>query len=120
MAHNLLPVAQEYVNKLLEADIIRASTSPSSSPLMLVKKPGQTNAAKPLTERYRVVHDYHLLKANTEKFSYPMRNLYELIDEVSQGQVISIIDLNQGYWNQELEKKCKGEDSLWNAGHGSF
>jgi hypothetical protein len=120
MAHNLLPVAQEYVKKLLEADIIRASTSPFSSPLMLVKKPGQTDAARPLSERYRVVHDYRRLNANTKKFSYPMRNLYELIDEVSQGQVISIIDLSQGYWNQELEENAKEKTAFGMPGMGHF
>ena len=40
--HNLLPVAHDYVNKLLARDIIRPSTSPFSSPLMLVKETGDS------------------------------------------------------------------------------
>jgi hypothetical protein len=49
-----------------------------------------------------------------------MRNLYELIDEVSQGQVISIIDLSQGYWNQELEENAKEKTAFGMPGMGHF
>ena len=57
LPHHLLPIAHEYVKKLLRLDIIRPSTSPFSSPLMLVKKAG-VSADRPITEQYRVVHDY--------------------------------------------------------------
>ena len=63
MPHHLLPIAHEYVKKLLKLDIIRPSTSPFSSPLMLVRKPGKIDPSRPLVEHWRVVHDYRRLNA---------------------------------------------------------
>jgi hypothetical protein len=101
LPHHLLPVAHSYVKNLLANKVIRPSKSPFSSPLMLVKKPGLQDPTKSLEEQYRVVHDYRKLNALSQKDAYPMRNLFELIDEVGQGQIYSIIDLSQGFWNQE-------------------
>lgn len=120
LPHNLLSVAHAYVRKLLQNDIIRPSKSPFSSPLMLVKKPGIIDPNKPIEEQYRVVHDYRRLNANTVKDAYPMRNLFELIDEVSQGNIFSIIDLSQGFWNQELEETSKSKTAFGVPGLGHF
>ena len=98
---NLLSVAHEYVADLQQAGIIQKSTSPFNSPLMLVRKPGAT-AQQPLIEQYRVVHDYRRLNANTVRDSYPMRNLYDLLDSVAGAQIWSVIDLSSGFWNQNL------------------
>ena len=102
LAEHLRPVAEEYVKNLAGAGIIQPSNSPYSSPLMLVKK-GDASPSKPLIEQYRVVHDYRRLNDNTVKDSYPMRQLYELLDRVSNAKVWSVIDLSSGFWNQELE-----------------
>jgi hypothetical protein len=59
--HHLLPIAHEYVDQLLNSDVIRPSKSPFSSPLMLVKKPGFKDSKTPIEEQFRVVHDYRKL-----------------------------------------------------------
>ena len=100
---HLRPVAQEYIDNLAKAGVIQKSSSPFSSPLMLVRK-GDATADKPLSEQYRVVHDYRRLNDNTVKDSYPMRNLYELLDSVAHAKVWSVIDLSSGFWNQTLEE----------------
>lgn len=105
--HHLKEVVIQYVDKLLAAGIIRRSESPFSSPLMLVRKPHGEASGKPLVEQYRVVHDFRRLNANTVRDSYPLRNLYELIDAVAQAKVWSIIDLSSGFWNQELTEESK-------------
>ena len=102
LAEHLRPVAEEYVKNLASAGIIQPSNSPYSSPLMLVRK-GDASPSKPLIEQYRVVHDYRRLNDNTVKDSYPMRQLYELLDRVANAKVWSVIDLSSGFWNQELE-----------------
>jgi hypothetical protein len=98
--HHLLPIAHKYVDQLLNSDVIRPSKSPFSSPLMLVKKPGLKESRTPIEEQFRVVHDYRKLNGLLIKDSYLMRNLFELIDEVGQGQIYSIIYLSQGFFNQ--------------------
>ena len=57
MPYKLKEVAIDYVQKLMEAGVIRKSTSVFNSPLMLVKKPN-ADPNKPLGEQYRLVHNY--------------------------------------------------------------
>jgi len=124
--HHLLPVVDEYVDTLLEAGIIQRSTSPFSSPLMLVKKavkPGESPeqfAQRPLVEQFRVVHDFRSLNSNTIKDSYPMRNLNEMIDDVAKGKVWSIIDLSNAFWSQSLHPDSQPFTAFGVPGKGHF
>ena len=99
MPYHLQAVAADYVDNLLKANVIRKSTSPFSSPLMLVRK-ANADPAMAITQQYRVVHNYKKVNENIERCAYPLRNLYELIDNVSRGKVYTVIDLSQGYFNQ--------------------
>jgi hypothetical protein len=116
---NLRPVAKEYIQNLAAAGIIQKSTSPFSSPLMLVKK-GDAHPDKPLVDQYRVVHDYRRLNDNVVRDSYPMRNLYELLDSVAQAKVWSVIDLSSGFWNQNLNPKSRPYTAFGLPGMGHW
>jgi hypothetical protein len=116
---HLRAVAEEYIENLAKAGIIRRSVSPFSSPLMLVRK-GDAKPDKPLIEQYRVVHDYRRLNDNTVKDSYPMRNLYELLDSVAQAKVWSVIDLSSGFWNQSLTERAKPYTAFGLPGQGHW
>jgi hypothetical protein len=118
--HHLLPIAHEYVNQLLNSDVIRPSKSPLSSPLMLVKKPGLIDSKTPIEEQFRVVHDYRKLNSLLIKDSYSMRNLFELIDKVGQGQIYTIIDLSQVFFNQSLTEDSKAYTAFGAPGKGHF
>ena len=85
----------------MEAGVIRKSTSVFNSPLMLVKKPN-ADPKKNLGEQYRLVHNYVDLNKNINPCSYPLRHLYELLDEVASGKVFSVLDLSQGFFQQSL------------------
>ncbi len=116
---HLQQVVQDYIKNLSNARIIRPSTSPFSSPLMLVKKM-DASPEKPLLKQYRVVHDYRKLNDNTVRDCYPMRNLYELLDSVAQAKIWSVIDLSSGFWNQELTEKSKPYTAFGVPGHGHW
>jgi hypothetical protein len=49
-----------------------------------------------------------------------MRNLFELIDEVGQGQVFAIIDLSQGFFCQTLTEDSKAYTAFGVPGKGHF
>ena len=102
LPYHLKEVAVDYVQKLLHAGVVRKSSSIFNSPLMLVKKP-QADPAKPLAEQYRLVHNYIDLNKNIAPCSYPLRNLYELLDEVAIGKIFSVLDLSQGFFQQHLD-----------------
>ena len=109
--HHLEPVVHEYVDKLLVSGVIRESSSPFNSPLLLVKKPWaqQADRSKPRTvsEAYRVVHDYRRLNTNIIRDPYPMKNIYDMIDSVAQAKIWTVIDLSSGFFQQELEKTSR-------------
>ena len=117
--YHLQHVVEDYVQKLLAAGVIQKSDSPFSSPLMLVKK-ANAKPSQPIVEQYRVVHDYRQLNANTVKDSYPMHNLYDLIDKVSQAKVWSVIDLSSGFWNQRLDPESRKYTAFGVPGKGHF
>ena len=79
--YHLKEVAIAYVDKLLRSGVVRPSTLVFDSPLMLVKKPN-SKPDRPLAEPYKLVHNYVELNKNIAPCSYPLRHLYELLDEV--------------------------------------
>ena len=87
----------DYVKKLQAAGVVRKSNSVFNSPLMLIKKP-HADPNKPLVVQYRLVHNYVELNKNIAPCSYPLRHLYELLDEVAGGTVFSVLDLSQGFF----------------------
>ena len=115
----LQPVVTEFVDKLLRAGIIQHSRSPYSSPLMLVKKAGG-DPSKPVLEQYRVVHDYRALNKNVVKDSYPMQNIYALIDDVAASRIATVIDLRSAFFMQELEPESRKYTAFSVQGKGHF
>ena len=115
----LTPVVDHFVDKLLAAGVIRPSNSPFSSPLMLVKK-ANADPTKPLLEQYRVVNDFRKLNANTIKDSYPMRNIYDLIEQVAASKVATVIDLRSAFFVQQLTENSRAFTSFPVPGRGLF
>ena len=68
---------------------------------MLVKKPN-ADPKKPLGEEYFLVHYFIELNKLIAPCLYPLRHLYELLDDVSLGKLFSMLDLSQGVFQQTL------------------
>ena len=74
--------------------IIRPSTSPWASPIILVKKKDETD---------RLVVDFGRLKSVTLKDSYPLPRIEDALDAVNGTQYFSYVDLMNGFWQVEME-----------------
>lgn len=75
---------------MLEAGVIEPSTSPWLSPVVLVKK-------KDGTVRFCV--DYRQLNSVTIADTYPLPRIDELVDELRDTAVFSLLDSRSAYWS---------------------
>ena len=86
------------VSEMLEAGIIRPSTSPWSSPPVMVRK-------RDGTMRFAV--DYRVLNSRTIKDSFPLPQISDALDCLGKSKFYTTLDLTSGYWQIELEEDSK-------------
>ena len=79
---------ESQIQTMLEQDVIKVSSSPWSSPVVLVKK-------KDGTTRFCV--DYRKLNAVTRKDSYPLPRIDDALDALSGSKYFTTLDLQSGY-----------------------
>ncbi|CAF4897831.1 unnamed protein product [Rotaria sp. Silwood1] len=96
------PKEREIINTqvadMLNKHIIRPSTSPWTSPVVIVKK-------KDGTPRFCV--DYRRLNAVTERDVYPLPRIDDIIDRLAGSKFYSVFDLKQGYWQVPIAEHDK-------------
>nr|XP_040578036.1 uncharacterized protein LOC121126770 [Lepeophtheirus salmonis] len=92
-------ICQEKLNSLLEAGIIRPSSSSWATPLHFVKKkqPGE----------WRMVGDYRALNAKTIPDKYPLPHMNDIATRLHGSKIFSKIDLCQAYYNIPVNEEDK-------------
>jgi hypothetical protein len=88
MPHKQKDLVEELIKNLLSKCEIRPSTSPFSSPAILVRKRDKT---------WRLCVDYRQLNALTVKNKYPIPVIEDLLDELNGARIFSKLDLRSGY-----------------------
>ena len=84
------------IDDMLKKDIIQHSSSPWSSPIVLVKK-------KDGSARFCV--DYRKLNAVTKKDAYPLPRVDDTLDTLAGSKFFSTLDLINGYWQVEVTEE---------------
>lgn len=96
------PVVQKHIdvelNKLLEAGVVERSTSPWSSPIVLVKKKDQS---------YRFCVDYRKLNAVTERDAYPIPYVTATLDKLRNAKFLSSLDIKSAYYQVPLAESSR-------------
>lgn len=81
-------VVKTHINQLMEAGIVRESSSPYASPIVLVKKKDGS---------LRMCVDYRHLNVKTRKDAFPLPRIEESLDSLSGARWFSTLDLASGY-----------------------
>ena len=91
-------IINKHVQEMLDQGVIEPSESAYASPVVLVsKKDGST----------RFCCDFRKLNAQTSKDIYPLPQVLDILDSLSQAQYFSSLDLASGYWQVEMDPESK-------------
>ena len=83
------------IAQYLRLGLIRESTSPWASPVLMIRKPDGA---------IRFCIDYRRLNSVTIKDSYPMPRVDDLLDVLGRAKIFSTMDVASGYWNVKMAR----------------
>jgi len=89
---------RQHIQQLLDANIIKPSTSPFASPIVLVRK---KNGA------LRMCIDYRRINARTVRDSYALPKIEDLFRTLSGSKFFTSVDLSKAYYQVPLSERAK-------------
>ena len=94
----LRDVVNEEVTKMLQRGIVQPSSSPWSSPVVMVGKKDAT---------WRFCIDYRKLNAVTHQDAYPLPSVDETLESLAGSTYFTTLDLASGYWQVKIDENSK-------------
>jgi hypothetical protein len=88
-----LPVIDEHVDRMLEADVIEPAVLPWASTIVLIRKKNSS---------LRFCIDFRRLNVMITKDSYPLPRVEDCLKSVGNTQFLSSLDLRSEYWQAEV------------------
>ena len=98
------------VDQMLDQNIIRPSTSPWASPVVMVRKSDGS---------WRFCVDYRRLNLITHRDAYPLPRIDATLDSLAGCKYFTTLDLASGYWQVALEEADK-EKTAFSTHQGHF
>ena len=95
---------------MLEQGVVQHSSSPWSSPIVMVKKKDGS---------WRFCVDYRKLNSVTHQDAYPLPWIDATLDSLSGAAYFTTLDLASGYWQVEVEEQDK-EKTAFSTPQGHF
>jgi hypothetical protein len=87
---------KKQLQQLLEQGVIRPSTSPCGSPIIIVPKKDGT---------WRMCIDYRALNKITLKNQYPLPRIDDLLDQLHHDKYFTKLDLKSGYHQVQVKEE---------------
>ncbi|KAL0882020.1 hypothetical protein ABMA27_001769 [Loxostege sticticalis] len=98
MAQSERTLVRDMVQEMLDANIIRESSSPYASPIVLVKKK---------TGEKRLCIDYRALNRKTIKDHYPLPRVEDQLDLLAGHKFFITLDLASGYYQIPIKEESR-------------
>lgn len=98
MSHSERGLVREMVQEMLDANIVRESSSPYASPIVLVKKK---------TGEKRLCVDYRALNRKTIKDHYPLPLVEDQLDQLAGHTFFTSLDLASGYYQIPISEESQ-------------
>lgn len=109
------PAMQVHLNKeldkMLELGVVRESSSPWSSPVLLVKKS---------SGEFRLCFDGRKLNSVSKKDSYPLPYVNNILNKLRDARYLSSIDLKNAFWQIPLESSSIEKTAFTVPNRGLF
>ncbi|XP_041472642.1 uncharacterized protein K02A2.6-like [Lytechinus variegatus] len=101
----LKPSLKDKISELEEKGVIKKVTTPTEwiSSMVAVKKPG----------KLRICIDPKDLNKALKRSHYPMPTIEEILPQLSQAKVFTILDAKDGYWQVKLDKESSFLTTFW-------
>ena len=112
LAHKVKSELNAIVDEMLEDNIVRPSSSPWNSPIILVKKKDGS---------FRPCVDFRKLNAITTADKFPLPRIQELLQSLHGAKYFSNLDLQSSYWQTALHEDDKQKTAFsTDKGHFEF
>ena len=98
-----LEAVRRHLRELLAAGVIRESSSPFSSPIVVVRKRNND---------IRLCIDYRRLNLQTVKDAYALPNLEETFSALTGSKWFTVLDLKSGYYQIEMQEADKAKTAF--------
>ncbi|ETV90402.1 hypothetical protein H310_14805 [Aphanomyces invadans] len=89
-------IMEAEIKQYLELGLIRKSTSPWASPVLMIRKPDGSIG---------FCIDYRRLNDVTVKDCYPIPRVHDLLDVLGKSKYFSTMDVASGYWNVRMDEE---------------
>ena len=103
LPHSQQEEITKQIRKMEDDDIIEPSMSPWNAPLLLVKKKMDASGVN----KFRILVDFRALNQVTLNEFHPLPNITEILDQLGQCQLFSVIDLASGFYQIPLSENSR-------------
>ena len=90
---SLRPTIKKLVDDMLKTKVVKGSSSPWSSPVVLVKKK---------SGEYRFCVDYRALNVVTQNDVFTMPHIDNMLDQLGGKRIFFTLDARSGYWQIKM------------------
>lgn len=103
------------VDKMLQEGVVRPSSSPWNSPLLVVPKKPDSNGQR----KWRVVVDFRKLNEITVADAFPLPNIEDILGQLGDSKYFSTLDLANGFHQIGVREEDKPK-TAFSTPHGHF